>query len=149
MKNLRQKKRKSQKKFKLSKLWQTSSYAAYEDYIVVNLSTKPTMASVYKTLSAKSNGQSADEEMRDLDLEEMLENNDETSDSDEDEDEDEEDKKPTRAEPKSQSPYMPKTRVLMLTSRGISYRYAHLFSNIAAHFKRRDYPSQTAIDTNL
>lgn len=86
------------------------------------------MASVYKTLSAKSNGQLADEEMRDLDLEEMLENNDETSDSDEDEDEDEEETTQSAgSQPKSNSPYLPKTRVLMLTSRGVSYRYVHSF----------------------
>lgn len=77
------------------------------------------MASVYKTLSAKSNGQADDEEMRDLDLEEMLEN--ETSDSDEEE----EDAQPIASQPKSQSPYMPKTRVLMLASRGISSRYIY------------------------
>lgn len=111
------------------------------------------MASVYKTISAKSNGQLADEEMRDLDLEEMLENNDETSDSDEDEDEDEDEEEDTLAtasQPKSQSPYMPKTRVLMLSSRGITSRYIlHFPSNIATQFRWRKSSSPIVIDANL
>ncbi|KAK2766238.1 Ribosome biogenesis protein brx1 [Arachnomyces sp. PD_36] len=91
------------------------------------------MAAVYKTLSAKSNGQLADEEMRDLDLEEMLENNDDTSDSDSDEDaEEEENAQATGSKPKSQSPYMPKTRVLMLTSRGVTYRHRHLLTDLTS-----------------
>jgi ribosome biogenesis protein BRX1 len=80
------------------------------------------MASVYKTVSKKqarelAKQQDSDEE--DVMMEELLADADDTSDSEEDEDED----AVETAKKQLAAGLMPKTRVLMLTSRGITSRY--------------------------
>lgn len=79
------------------------------------------MASVYKTVSKKqardlAKQQEPDDE--DVEMEEMLDDADETSDSDE-----EEENTTEVAKKQLASGFMPKTRVLMLTSRGVTSRY--------------------------
>ena len=92
------------------------------------------MASVYKALSKKKtkgapNTLEANEDVdRDLPMEDLLEDNDDTSDSEDEEggstdDEQAQDGGVAGFHSKSQSAsYMPKTRVLMLTSRGVTHR---------------------------
>lgn len=75
------------------------------------------MASVYKAVSKKNSRQlEEDQDMEDVEMEDIIAGADDTSDSDSEEDE---------VEAKKQVPsgQMPKTRVLMLTSRGVTHRY--------------------------
>lgn len=90
------------------------------------------MASVYKSLSKKKAQPPVahdDAEDADVSMHDLLDDPDETSDSDDYEDEDEQDGRNGGEDvvaTKSQSlpsGYMPKTRVLMLTSRGVTHRY--------------------------
>ncbi|OJJ43236.1 hypothetical protein ASPZODRAFT_154709 [Penicilliopsis zonata CBS 506.65] len=86
------------------------------------------MASVYKTVSKKNSRPVAEEfsDDEDVDMNEFLDGADDTSDSDEEEEVSEETKKqlPTGS--------MPKTRVLMLTSRGVTFRHRHLLNDLTA-----------------
>lgn len=79
------------------------------------------MASVYKTVQKKkSRPVHEDSEAEDMEMNDFFDAADETSDSDEEEEVSEAAKKQLPAG------YMPKTRVLMLTSRGVTHRYGHL-----------------------
>ena len=91
------------------------------------------MAAVYKTVSKKNARQQnkADMEPEDVEMEELLAEADDTTDSEEDEDEQEEQNEPaTSAQKQFASGAMPKTRVLMLTSRGVTSRYAFAFHSL-------------------
>lgn len=98
------------------------------------------MASVYKTVSKKQNSrQIQPEEPEDMEMDELLANADDTSDSEEEEDDEEQGQEEGQEQGRAQeqgtgsaqkqlaSGMMPKTRVLMLTSRGVTSRYASLF----------------------
>ncbi|KAJ5676077.1 Ribosome biogenesis protein BRX1 [Penicillium macrosclerotiorum] len=89
------------------------------------------MAAVYKTVSKKKARQpteDVDEEM-DVEMEALLEDADDTTDS-----EDETGVEDRIAEAKRQlaAGMMPKTRVLILTSRGVTHRHRHLMSDLCA-----------------
>ncbi|KAF9886631.1 Ribosome biogenesis protein brx1 [Aspergillus nanangensis] len=89
-----------------------------------------TMASVYKSLSKKEARRLAreeDSEDEDIEMGEFL-GEDDSSDSDEDEEE------VTAESVKTQlaAGFMPKSRVLMLTSRGVTYRHRHLLADLAS-----------------
>jgi uncharacterized membrane protein YdbT with pleckstrin-like domain len=80
-----------------------------------------TMASVYNTVSKKQSRQQAEEsEPDDVEMEDMLADADDTSESEEEEEEEAED---SSKKQQLSSGFMPKTRVLMLTSRGVTHRY--------------------------
>lgn len=87
------------------------------------------MAAVYKQMAKKSARQSARDEMEpeDVEMEELLDEADDTTDSEEEEEEEEDDgpEEPTASSAQKQlaSGMLPKTRVLMLTSRGVTSRY--------------------------
>ncbi|BDD55855.1 Ribosome bioproteinsis protein brx1 [Monascus purpureus] len=84
------------------------------------------MASVYKAVSKKNSRQlEEDQDMEDVEMEDIIAGADDTSDSDSEEDE---------VEAKKQVPsgQMPKTRVLMLTSRGVTHRHRHLLADLTA-----------------
>ncbi|OJK01166.1 hypothetical protein ASPACDRAFT_115725 [Aspergillus aculeatus ATCC 16872] len=88
------------------------------------------MASVYKTVSKKAaqriaREQELDEE--DIEMEELLADADDSSDS-----EDDEEITTEAAKKQLASGFMPKTRVLMLTSRGVTYRHRHLLADLAS-----------------
>ncbi|PYH57966.1 Brix-domain-containing protein [Aspergillus niger CBS 101883] len=88
------------------------------------------MASVYKTISKKAARQLAKEEEfdeEDIEMEELLDNADDTTDSESDEETTTESAKKQLAQG-----FMPKTRVLMLTSRGVTYRHRHLLADLAS-----------------
>lgn len=88
------------------------------------------MAAVYKTVSKKNARQQnqADMEPQDVEMEELLAEADDTTDSEEDEeDEQEQEQTATSAQKQLSSGVMPKTRVLMLTSRGVTSRYVFAF----------------------
>jgi len=79
------------------------------------------MAAVYKTVSKKKARQPVeglDEEM-DMEIEELLNDADDTTDSEEDE---EEEDRIAAAKKQLAQGFMPKTRVLILTSRGVTHR---------------------------
>jgi ribosome biogenesis protein BRX1 len=83
------------------------------------------MAAVYKSVSKKQAKQIAREQESDesdVEMAEFLADADDTSDSEEDEEDDMETAKKQLA-----AGFMPKTRVLMLTSRGVTHRYVHDF----------------------
>ncbi|GAD98003.1 ribosome biogenesis protein BRX1 [Paecilomyces variotii No. 5] len=91
------------------------------------------MAAVYKSISKKAS-RPTQEELSDEDVAmDELWDGDETSDSDEDdeevEDAEEDGKKQMSTNTTGQ---MPKTRVLMLTSRGVTFRHRHLLSDLCA-----------------
>ncbi|PGH18827.1 hypothetical protein AJ79_00240 [Helicocarpus griseus UAMH5409] len=111
------------------------------------------MASVYKSLSKKKNQPAVadveDGEDADVSMQDLLEDPDETSDSDEDgmDDDDQEDSegaesgkneagedsvRATAREKVQSGIYMPKTRVLMLTSRGVTHRHRHLLADLSS-----------------
>lgn len=77
------------------------------------------MASVYKAVSKKQARQAEEEELEDVEMEDFLADADDTTDSEEEEEEEAEDS----SKKQLSSGFMPKTRVLMLTSRGVTYRY--------------------------
>lgn len=85
------------------------------------------MAAVYKSVSKKQAKQLAREQEQDdsdaemADMADLLADADDTSDSEEEEEEDLESAKKQLA-----AGHMPKTRVLMLTSRGVTSRYVHI-----------------------
>ncbi|KAE8381084.1 Brix domain-containing protein [Aspergillus bertholletiae] len=90
------------------------------------------MAAVYKSVSKKQAKQLAREQEMDdsdaemADLANLLDDADDTSDS-----EDEEEENLESAKKQLAAGYMPKTRVLMLTSRGITSRHRHLLADLA------------------
>ncbi|KAF7719013.1 Brix domain-containing protein [Penicillium ucsense] len=90
------------------------------------------MAAVYKTVSKKKARQEVEDsdEGSDVSMNEFLEDADDTTDS-EDEQDDVEDR---IAEARKQlaAGLMPKTRVLILTSRGVSHRHRHLMADLCA-----------------
>ncbi|OAT10139.1 ribosome biogenesis protein BRX1, variant [Blastomyces gilchristii SLH14081] len=99
------------------------------------------MSSVYKSLSKKKNQASVtreDMEDADVSMHDLSDDLDETSDSDDYEDEDEQNEQngfEGGVATKSQSlpsGFMPKTRVLMLTSRGVTHRHRHLLSDLTS-----------------
>lgn len=80
------------------------------------------MAAVYKNISKKKARQpveEADDDM-DIDMEEVLNDADDTTDSEEDEDNED---RVAAAKKQLAAGFMPKTRVLCLTSRGVTHRY--------------------------
>ncbi|EEQ90521.1 hypothetical protein RJZ56_005209 [Blastomyces dermatitidis] len=99
------------------------------------------MSSVYKSLSKKKNQASVtreDMEDADVSMHDLSDDLDETSDSDDYEDEDEQNEQngfeggvATKSQSLS-SGFMPKTRVLMLTSRGVTHRHRHLLSDLTS-----------------
>ena len=82
-----------------------------------------TMAAVYKAMSKKQARQqeAEDREPEDAEMEDLIAEADDTSDSDEEEEEEEEAEESPNKQQFSNG-FMPKTRVLMLTSRGVTYR---------------------------
>ncbi|KAE8341206.1 hypothetical protein BDV24DRAFT_132555 [Aspergillus arachidicola] len=90
------------------------------------------MAAVYKSVSKKQAKQLAREQEQDdsdaemADMADLLADADDTSDSEEEEEDDLESAKKQLA-----AGYMPKTRVLMLTSRGVTSRHRHLLADLA------------------
>ncbi|KAJ5335027.1 hypothetical protein N7541_004862 [Penicillium brevicompactum] len=85
------------------------------------------MASVYKSVSKKAAQQAEDSSDEDVQMEEYLDGENDTTDSEE---EDSEDEGVEAMKKQLASGFMPKTRVLILTSRGASYRHRHLMSDI-------------------
>lgn len=86
------------------------------------------MAAVYKTVSKKNARRAEAEEESDVDMEDFIADADDTSDSEEEDEQEQEDEKiMSSAQKQLASGMMPKTRVLMLTSRGVTYRYVFLF----------------------
>lgn len=84
------------------------------------------MAAVYKQMAKKDARQSQAEEMEpeDVEMEELLAGADDSSDSEEEEEDDEqEEQTASSAQKQLASGMLPKTRVLMLTSRGVTSRY--------------------------
>lgn len=80
-----------------------------------------TMAAVYKTVSKKRARQPVEEPEDDMEVEmqELLNDPDDTTDSEEDE---EEEDRIAAAKKQLAAGFMPKTRVLILTSRGVNHR---------------------------
>lgn len=83
------------------------------------------MASVYKSVSKKAAQQPEDSSDEDIQMEEYLDGENDTTDSEEEESEDE---GLEAVKKQLASGFMPKTRVLILTSRGASYRYVQCAS---------------------
>ncbi|KAJ5178760.1 Ribosome biogenesis protein BRX1 [Penicillium capsulatum] len=79
------------------------------------------MAAVYKTVSKKRARQPVEEPENDMDvnMDELLNDPDDTTDSEEDVDEED---RIAAAKKQLASGFMPKTRVLILTSRGVTHR---------------------------
>lgn len=79
------------------------------------------MASVYKSISKKKARQPVEEvdDDMDMEMEELLNDADDTTDSEEDE---EEEDRIAAAKKQLAAGFMPKTRVLILTSRGVTHR---------------------------
>ncbi|KAJ5887589.1 Ribosome biogenesis protein BRX1 [Penicillium taxi] len=91
------------------------------------------MAAVYKTVSKKQARQEAldsDDEM-DVEMQELLNDADDTTDSEEEEELEQEDRVAAAKKLLAQG-FMPKTRVLILTSRGVSHRHRHLMADLCA-----------------
>lgn len=103
------------------------------------------MAAVYKAVSKKqSRQQERDQEPEDAEMEDLLADADDTSDSDEEEDEGEEAAGDSSSKPQLPAGFLPKTRVLMLTSRGVTYRYVLTNASVRPI---ADHLSRTAIGT--
>lgn len=80
------------------------------------------MAAVYKTVSKKKARQAVEPmDDEDIDMEELLNDADDTTDSEEDEEE--QNGGIDSAKKQLAAGSMPKTRVLVLTSRGVTHRY--------------------------
>lgn len=79
------------------------------------------MASVYKSISKKKARQPVEEvdDDMDMEMEDLLNDADDTTDSEEDE---EEEDRIAAAKKQLAAGFMPKTRVLILTSRGVTHR---------------------------
>ncbi|KAJ6123410.1 Ribosome biogenesis protein BRX1 [Penicillium capsulatum] len=89
------------------------------------------MAAVYKTVSKKRARQPVEEPENDMDvnMDELLNDPDDTTDSEEDVDEED---RIAAAKKQLASGFMPKTRVLILTSRGVTHRHRHLMADLCA-----------------
>ncbi|RDW70737.1 ribosome biogenesis protein BRX1 [Aspergillus mulundensis] len=88
------------------------------------------MAAVYKAVSKKKSRELArqqDSDDDDVMMEELLDDADDTSDSDEDEE-----NTADAAKKQLAAGMMPKTRVLMLTSRGVTSRHRHLLADMTS-----------------
>lgn len=87
------------------------------------------MAAVYKQMAKKNSRQSKAEEMgpEDVEMEELLAEADDTTDSEEEEDDEQEEQTASSAQKQLATGMLPKTRVLMLTSRGVTSRYVFFF----------------------
>lgn len=83
------------------------------------------MASVYKSISKKKQERLVADEVsedEDMDMNDLMD--EEFSDSDDEEEDDEVEEKGTNGQQTAKNDgFMPKTRVLMLTSRGVTHRY--------------------------
>lgn len=79
------------------------------------------MAAVYKTVSKKKSRQPVEglDEEAQMEIDELLNDADDTTDSEEDE---EEGDRVAAAKKQLDQGFMPKTRVLILTSRGVTHR---------------------------
>lgn len=79
------------------------------------------MAAVYKSISKKKARQPVEEvdDDMDIDMEDLLNDADDTTDSEEEEGEED---RIAAAKKQLAAGFMPKTRVLILTSRGVTYR---------------------------
>lgn len=84
------------------------------------------MATVYKSISKKNARQPTEEvdEDMEVDMEDLLNDADDTTDSEEGE---EEEDRVAEAKKQLAAGFMPKTRVLILTSRGVTHRYVFNF----------------------
>jgi ribosome biogenesis protein BRX1 len=80
------------------------------------------MASVYKSISKKKLERPVAEDDEDIDMEELLDEDLSDTDSDEEDEEDEEEAGGVRVNGAKSDGTMPKSRVLMLTSRGVTHR---------------------------
>ncbi|KAH8431923.1 Ribosome biogenesis protein brx1 [Aspergillus melleus] len=92
------------------------------------------MAAVYNSVSKKQARQLAKEQEQDeedLAMEDFLGEDDDSSDSDEEEEEEEDDAMEV-AKKQLAAGLMPKTRVLMLTSRGVTHRHRHLLADLTS-----------------
>lgn len=80
------------------------------------------MAAVYKSISKKKAHQPVEdvEDDMDMDMEDLLNDADDTTDSEEEEEEEED--RIAAAKKQLAAGFMPKTRVLILTSRGVTHR---------------------------
>ncbi|KAJ6141347.1 Ribosome biogenesis protein BRX1 [Penicillium chermesinum] len=89
------------------------------------------MAAVYKTVSKKKSRQPVEglDEEEQMEIDELLDDADDTTDSEEDEDEGD---RVAAAKKQLAQGFMPKTRVLVLTSRGVTHRHRHLLSDLCA-----------------
>jgi ribosome biogenesis protein BRX1 len=91
------------------------------------------MASVYKSVSKKAAQQAVEDSSdEDIQMEELLDGENDTTDSEEEESDDE---SIEVVKKQLASGFMPKTRVLILTSRGASYRYAQCAWRDAKHVR--------------
>lgn len=95
------------------------------------------MASVYKSLSKTKKGKAPprareEDDLSDSDVEMDLERLDDESDSDSESEEEEveEDQSESAGKQAQNTSFLPKTRVLMLTSRGVTYRYGRKISTL-------------------
>ncbi|KAJ5924432.1 Ribosome biogenesis protein BRX1 [Penicillium verhagenii] len=92
------------------------------------------MAAVYKAVSKKKARQSieddSDNEME-AGLEELLNDADDTTDSEEEDEQEDEDRIIAAKKMLAQG-FMPKTRVLILTSRGVTHRHRHMMADLCA-----------------
>ncbi|KAJ5093105.1 Ribosome biogenesis protein BRX1 [Penicillium angulare] len=88
------------------------------------------MAAVYKAVNKKKARQSVEEDLdndMDVGMDELLNDADDTTDSEE---EQEEEDRITAAKKQLAQGFMPKTRVLILTSRGVTHRHRHLMADL-------------------
>lgn len=93
------------------------------------------MASVYKSISKKKQQRPADDE-EDIDMNDFIDEDDSDDSEDDDDHDDEEVDGNTAAQLKNiKDGFMPKTRVLMLTSRGVTHRYAFSSLRCMANFR--------------
>lgn len=103
------------------------------------------MASVYKAVSKKqARQQEREEEPEDAEMEDLLADADDTSDSEEEEDEEGQEAGDSSNKPQLPAGFLPKTRVLMLTSRGVTHRYV---LTKAPAIPSADHIFRIAIDT--
>ncbi|KAN0068000.1 Brix domain containing protein [Elaphomyces granulatus] len=94
------------------------------------------MASVYKSISKnKRRNATNNSDDEDLSMDDLIGNGDNTSESEE-EDDLAANREPHRNKTNdtSSSRFMPKTRILMLTSRGVTHRHRHLLADLTALF---------------
>lgn len=92
------------------------------------------MAAVYKTVSKSKTRQPVEPmDDEDIDMEDLLNEADDTS-TDSEEDEEEQNGEIDSAMKHLAAGYMPKTRVLVLTSRGVTHRYGFNLQNAPVEY---------------